>query len=143
MSGWDDKCDGKLRLRTELLKHRSGKVTCPSQVEHEVRIDNVSVCDLQVSFVSTPGDSMLGYHDGEPWRASVGLSGASRPRKDSSDSQQRNLTVKPLNAEETSVLRSDLSIKSSAQYRDANGNLGGPIEQSVLARLRLTLRSGA
>jgi hypothetical protein len=140
MSGFDDQCDGKLRLRTEVRKHRSGDLVCPSNVEHVVHIDNVSVCDLQVSFVSTPEDCMLRYMDDAPWEVSFALTGASSPRKDRSERREKNLAVEPLVDDSSNEVRSDLNIESTAQFMAANGKLDGPLEESVRARLRLTLR---
>lgn len=140
MSGWDDKCDGKLRLRTEVSKHSSGEVRSPSRVEHVVRIDNVSVCDLQVSFTSTPKDEMLQYSNARPWKDRFDLDGASSPRKDRFERRLKDLTIAALDKGGEREMRSELTIKSAAQYLDANGDRSGPVEQSVRARLRLTLR---
>jgi hypothetical protein len=140
VSGWADKCDSKLRLRTEVNKHPSGEVRSPSQVEHVVRIDNVSVCDLQVSFTSTPKDKMLQYLNARPWKDRFDLDGASSPRKDRFERRRKNLSIAALKKDGEPEVRSELTIESAAQYLDANGNPGGPVEQSVRARLRLTLK---
>jgi hypothetical protein len=139
MKGWDDKCDGKLRLRTEVERHRHGKVTAPSTVEHKVRIDNVSVLDLYVGFASTP-DNMLAYPDGKPWTATFRLDGASKPRRDRSESDRRQLAVAALNGTGGRELKREVTIKSTAQYRSPNGAPDGPVEPSASAYLRLTLK---
>ena len=140
MTGRDEKCDSRLRLRTEVSNHTSGEVRCPSQVEHVVRIDNVSVCDLRVSFTSTPQNELLRYLDRRPWEESFPLDGASSPRKDRFDRRQKHLTITALDESGEQEMRSDLTIESAAQYVDANGKGDGPVERSVRARLRLTLR---
>lgn len=140
MTGRDEKCDGKLRLRTEVSDHTSGEITCPSRVEHVVKINNVSVCDLRVSFTSTPQNELLRYLDHQPWKESFPLNGASSPRKDRYERRRKDLTIAALDELGEREMRSDLTVESAAQYLDANGKTDGPIENSVRARLRLTLR---
>lgn len=138
MKGWDDRSDGKLRLRTEIRDHRSGDLRCPSQVEHVIRIDNVTVLDLQVEFVSVPSGSMLRYLDGRPWEDSFPLHGSSVPRRDRYDEREQNLHVNPFTEKASNVMRQNLEIKSTAQAVSSNG--GSPVQPSVGAELRLTLR---
>jgi hypothetical protein len=140
VKGWDDKCDGKLRLRTEVERHRRGKVTAPSTVAHKVRIDNVSVLDLHVSFTSTPADDMLVYPDGKPWTATFRLDAASKPRRDRSESNRRQLAVAALNGTGERELKREVTIESTAQYRNPDSAPDGPVEQSTSAYLRLTLQ---
>ncbi len=138
MKGWEDKSDGKLRLRTEIRDHRSGDVRCPSQVEHVIRIDNVTLLDLQVSFVSAPNGSLLQYLGGTPWKESFTLAGSSVPRRDRYDEREQNLAIDALTEGASNAVRRDLEIKSTAQPVTANG--GGPVQSSVAAELKLTLR---
>jgi hypothetical protein len=140
VSGWDDRCDGKLRVRTSVSKHRSGTVLCPSEVEHMVQVDNVSVCDLEVRFTSTPEDAMLQYPGCRDWCEQFGLEGSSSRHGKRSESRLQRLSVADLRG--ASELRRELSIKSTAQYVDADGTPAGPVEPSTRALLRLTLRRG-
>jgi hypothetical protein len=140
VKGWDDKCDGKLRLRTEVERHRRGKVIAPSTVAHKVRIDNVSVLDLRVSFTSTPADDMLMYPDRKPWTGTFVLDGASKPRRDRSESDRRQLEVAELNGTGERELKREVTIESTAQYRSPESDPDVPTEKSTSAYLRLTLK---
>jgi hypothetical protein len=138
LKGWDDRSDGKLRLRTEIRNHRSGDLRCPSRVEHVIRIDNVTVLDLQVEFVSAPSGSMLRYLGGTPWKDSFPLPGSSVSRRDRYDEREQNLDVDQFTVEASNAVRRNLEIKSTAQAASSNG--GGPVQPSVGAALLLTLR---
>lgn len=140
MSGWDDKCDGKLRLRTEVTGHRDGELTCPAEVEHVVRIDNVSVCDLKVTFTSTCQDEMLQYSSGPEWKEAFQLDGPSAPRKNRQERRGQMLIVSERTSSGSRELRRDLEIRSTVQFVDHEGAADGPVEPSARARLRLTLR---
>ncbi|HEX8753960.1 MAG TPA: hypothetical protein VF731_11135 [Solirubrobacterales bacterium] len=103
-----------------------------------IRIDNVTVLDLQVEFVSVPSGSMLRYLDGRPWEDSFPLHGSSVPRRDRYDEREQNLHVNPFTEKASNVMRQNLEIKSTAQAVSSNG--GSPVQPSVGAELRLTLR---
>lgn len=139
MNGWDDKCDGTLWLQTEVKKHRRGVLTSPSQVEHAVQIDNVSVCDVEVTFTSTPENAMLHYEDGKPWAQKFTLEGSSAPRGRRSESRRKHLAVAQLNGEDEAS--HTLLVKATAQSYDVKrATTDGPLEESSVAILRLVLR---
>jgi hypothetical protein len=139
LKGWDDRSDGKLRMRTEIRKHRSGNLKCPSQVDHVIRIDNVTVLDLAVEFVSAPSGSMVRYLGGARWEDSFLLRGSSVPRRNRYEEREQSLSVDAFTQKASKMVRRDLKIESTAQAVSSNG--GAPVQPSVGVELQLTLRA--
>lgn len=139
MSGRQEDADGILWLRSHLRNHVDGKLVCPSAVQHCLRLDNVSVCDINVSFVAAPEDGLLRYGCGPAWRAEVVLPGSSKPRRRRHDSFEQPIQVAPLPLELIAPQRRDLEVTTVVRAISPYGVPEGPDENSARLRHRLTL----
>jgi len=139
MSGREQVWDGTLWLRSVLLDHTDGKLTCPSAVKHRLRLDNLAVCDIQVSFAAVPDDDLLKYGCGSTWTDDVILPGSSRSRRRRHDSFEESIYVAMLPYDRSAPLRRHIDVTTVAQAVIAFDHGEGPAEPSVRLRHRLTL----
>ncbi len=139
MSGREQSSDGTLWLRSVLLDHTDGKLRCPSEVKHRLRLDNIAVCDIKVSFVAMPEDDLLRYDCGDTWTDDVILPGSSQPRRRRHDFFEESVYVEKLSGYRSAPLRRHIDVTTVAQAANAFGRGDGLAEPSVRLRHRLTL----
>jgi hypothetical protein len=139
MSGREQNWDGTLWLRSVLPDHTDGKLPCLSAVKHCLRLDNIAVCDIHVSFVAEPEDDLLKYRCGSRWADHVILPGSSQSRRRRHDSFEESFDVAELPDGRSSPYHSHIDVTTVAQAVDEFYRVEGQAQPSVRLRHRLTL----
>ena len=139
MSGREEAWDGSIWLRSHLKDHADGNLTCPSNVQHCLRLDNLAVCDIRVSFTAAPDDELLTYSCGPTWADDVVLPGSSKPRRRRRDSREEPMRVAKMPDRLAAPQRRDLAVTTIVTSLTPRGKNDGPPEEGAQVRHQLIL----